>query len=166
MPDSKRKLLNGDPIKHIVFLMMENRSFDQMLGALKAIYPGLEGVDPHNPHYNDDPEGRRYFQIPTTERQMWVDPQHFCPNVARQMDGGSMKGFVRDFAIEHPDSTALERQFVMGYYPLDFLPATHTLARQFMICDHWFSSVPGPTFPNRYFGLSGSSRGYVNMQRE
>src|SRR5262249_38472758 len=54
-------------------------------------------------------------------------------------------------------------QFIMGDYPLDFLPALHHLARDFLICDHWHASVPGPTWPNRFFALTGTSLGRVNM---
>jgi phospholipase C len=42
------------------------------------------------------------------------------------------------------------------------LPAYHTLAREFAICDHWFSSVPGPTWPNRFFLHCASAGGYVD----
>ena len=52
---------------------------------------------------------------------------------------------------------------VVGYYPPGFLPALHPLARHFTICDHWFSSVPGPTWTNRFFLLSGTSAGHVAM---
>jgi hypothetical protein len=51
----------------------------------------------------------------------------------------------------------------MAYYPLDFLPALHRLGREFTICDHWFSSLPGPTWPNRFFALTGTSKGRVDM---
>jgi len=54
-------------------------------------------------------------------------------------------------------------QDVMGYYPLDFLPALHTLGREFTICDRWFASMPGPTWPNRFFALSGTCAGQVVM---
>ena len=51
----------------------------------------------------------------------------------------------------------------MDYFALDALPALHALARHFAICDHWFSSVPGPTWTNRFFVHSGTSRGLVEM---
>src|SRR5260370_20850810 len=53
--------------------------------------------------------------------------------------------------------------YIMGYYPVSFLPGLHALARQFTICDHWFASLPGPTWPNRFFALAGTSNGRVNM---
>lgn len=51
----------------------------------------------------------------------------------------------------------------MGYFSLDSLPVIHTLAKAFTICDHWFSSMPGPTWPNRFFVHSGTCKGHVLM---
>jgi phospholipase C len=51
----------------------------------------------------------------------------------------------------------------MKYRPLGGLPAIHALAGDFTICDHWYSSVPGPTWCNRLFALSGTSLGRVSM---
>jgi phospholipase C len=154
-----------DPVKHVILLMLENHSFDQMLGCFQKVYPELAGVDPDHPASNRD-DGREYPQAETTERQMKLDPRHEVSHVATQLEGHN-GGFIRDFIATHPDLTPEDRDkqcgFVMGYYPLDFLPALHGLARDFLICDHWYSSVPGPTWPNRFFALSGTSCGKVNM---
>ncbi len=152
----------GDPIKHVIVLILENRSFDQMLGCFTSIYPDMEGVRPGSPRVNLDPRGAEYAQSETTERIMFLDPQHEVEHVAVQLEN-SNGGFVRDFATEFPDSTTLARSYIMGYFPLGFLPGLHALAREFTICDHWFSSLPGPTWPNRFFALSGTSLGRVNM---
>lgn len=153
-----------DPIRHVVVLILENHSFDQMLGCCKALYPQLDGVDPAHPFQNLDDAGRTFVQAPTTERMMSPDPHHEVNHVAVQLadDNG---GFVRDFARSYPppQSNATTCGYIMGYYPLDFLPALHALARDFTVCDHWFSSLPGPTWPNRFFALSGTSMGRVNM---
>ena len=150
-----------DPVKHVVLLMFENHSFDQMLGCFKEVYPGLAGVDPNKPGFNrlNDTE---FKQVETSERQMLLDPRHEVNHVLAQMADHN-GGFVADFAKAHPESTTEQRHFVMGYYRLDFLPALHRLARDFLICDHWFSSLPGPTWPNRFFALTGTSSGKVNM---
>lgn len=136
-----------------------------MLGCLKDAYPDLDGVDPSEPRSNKDPAGKAYFQAPTTERQMLLDPHHEVPHVATQLAEGN-SGFVADFVSAFPDSSEEARQFIMGYYPADFLPALHPLAREFTICDHWHSSLPGPTWPNRFFALSGTSLGRVNMPED
>ena len=65
-----------DPIQHVVVLALENHSFDQMLGALKAEFPELEGVTPQSPNENADRDGTVYHQVPTQERQMRFDPHH------------------------------------------------------------------------------------------
>ncbi|MHB1765546.1 MAG: alkaline phosphatase family protein [Gammaproteobacteria bacterium] len=151
-----------DPIQHVIVLLMENHSFDQMLGCFKQLYPALEGVDPKSPHSNADDAGAIYTQMPTTERQMPLDPNHEVPHVAVQLADNN-GGFVKDFARSFQSSSQSARQFIMGYYPLDFLPTLHALAREFTICDHWHASLPGPTWPNRFFALSGTSNGRVNM---
>ncbi|MGO8866468.1 MAG: alkaline phosphatase family protein [Alphaproteobacteria bacterium] len=151
-----------DPIRHVVLLILENHSFDQMVGCLAEVYPGLDGADQGRPRSNLDPQGRSYGQAPTTERQMLLDPHHELKHVARQLADHNA-GFVEDFAMSFPQSTPAARQFIMGYYPLGFLPALHALAREFTICDRWFSSLPGPTWPNRFFALSGTSHGRVDM---
>lgn len=151
------------PISHVVLLILENRSFDQLLGCLKAVYPQLDGIDPAKPGTNTDTDGTVYTQAPMTARQMlkW-DPHHEAAHVATQLADHN-GGFVRDFSTAYPESTSDARQFIMGYYPLDFLPSMHALGRNFTICDRWFSSLPGPTWPNRFFALSGTSNGRVNM---
>jgi phospholipase C len=151
-----------DPIKHIILLALENHSFDQMLGSLKQLYPELEGVTPAAPNKNIDSDGAVYLQEPTTERQMPYDPHHEVPCVAEQLANGN-GGFVQNFSKKYPQSQHADRQYVMGYYPVGFLPGLHALAKEFTVCDHWFSSLPGPTWPNRFMMLTGTAMGRVNM---
>jgi phospholipase C len=157
-----------DPVKHVVLLMFENHSFDQMLGCFKQVYADLDGVDPQKPRVNQA-NGRELAQAETTERQMILDPHHEVNHVAVQMEDHN-GGFIRDFVDSNQRVPQKELdqqcQFVMGYYPLDFLPALHRLAREFLICDRWYSSLPGPTWPNRFFALSGTSSGRVNMPED
>jgi phospholipase C len=153
-----------DPVKHVVLIMFENHSFDQMLGCFKRVHPDLAGIDPDKPGVNRV-DGADFKQIETTERVMVLDPHHEVNHVLAQMADHN-GGFVADFVKSYPRSTPKQRQFVMGYYPLDFLPALHRLAREFLICDHWFSSLPGPTWPNRFFALTGTSNGKVNMPED
>ena len=148
-----------DPIDHVVVLILENRSFDQMLGCF---HPQVDGVDPRAPAVNRDSAGRDYFQLPTTVRQMLLDPHHEVGHVATQLEGGN-GGFVRDFETCYGASTSDERQLIMSYYERGFLPALHALAEDFTICDRWFSSLPGPTWPNRFFALTGTSNGRIDM---
>jgi phospholipase C len=154
-----------DPIRHVILVIMENRSFDHILGGLSSVYPDLDGVNPAQPRENRDSDGTPYLQAPTQTRQMQFDPKHERPDVSVQLSNWN-SGFVADFSDAYPQSTPQDRQEVMGYYPVDFLPAIHSLARDFSVCDRWYSSVPGPTWPNRFFALSGTSLGRIIMPNQ
>src|SRR5580692_803269 len=154
-----------DGIDHVVLLLLENHSFDQMLGSLQQVFSEVDGVTPElaAKRTNLTVENVPIYQHATTERQMAFDPRHEHENVMAQIQDHN-SGFVRDFenAYEGQLSQA-DLQDVMGYYPLDFLPALHRLGREFTICDRWFASLPGPTWPNRFFALSGTCAGQPLM---
>ena len=154
-----------DPIDHVVVLMLENHSFDQMLGSLGGtVYPDLDGVDPAHPISNPDfpDETNLIAQASTELTSIPVDPAHEFVDVNHQLAYGGT-GFVRDYAQANPNATPEDKAQIMGYYPVDFLPVLHKLARNFAVCDRWFSSMPGPTWPNRFFVHSGTSKGHVKM---
>jgi len=153
-----------DNIEHVVYLLLENQSFDRLLGCFRQIYPDLEGLNaPGQPPYtNSDDKGVIYTQKPTEAKQVTLDPKHEARFVLEQLKDNN-GGFVLDFARNYPGSTTQQRQEIMGYYPLGFLLGLHTLAREFTICDHWFSSLPGPTWPNRFFALTGTCHGQALM---
>jgi len=132
-------MVADDPIKHVVLLMMENHSFDQMLGCLQGIYPDLDGVDVDaaEPRYNLDSRGQKIFQVPTDVQQVPLDPTHENRFVLDQIANGN-SGFITEFEKSVPGSTEQDRQYVMGYYLLDRLPALHELGRNFTVCDRWF----------------------------
>ena len=156
----------SDGVKHVVVLMLENRSFDHMLGSLREVFPNLEGIDPANPGRNIDPREPQqpYLQQPTSTTALPKDPRHDLANVLYQLDSalGKCGGFVDDFRRAHNTPRDVTQE-VMGYYDFGDLPALHRLASEFTICDHWFSSVPGPTWTNRLFVHSGTSLGRVEM---
>jgi phospholipase C len=152
-----------DPIRNIVLLMIENRSFDQMLGALASQHDGLDGIfGGAPPRTNRDAAGKPYEQLRSADLQMALDPDHDNGPVLDQLadDNG---GFIKDFVRKHPASTQAQRMQIMGYYEFGFLPAMHTLGDTYLVCDRWFSSLPGPTWPNRFFALTGTSNGHVRM---
>lgn len=153
---------DNDPIRHVILLIMENRSFDHMMGGLASVLPGLDGVDPANPHLNRDPAGQAYFQAPTGITQTTSDPKHEHADVVIQLQNRN-SGFVLDFVQAYPAATVQDRQQIMDYFPAGFLPGLHSLARDFTVCDRWYASVPGPTWPNRFFALSGTSLGRILM---
>lgn len=152
------------PIKHVILLMFENHSFDQMLGCFRSIYPQLTGVDPAHPRSNRDSAGQEYFQKEANDTVIQPDPNHEVANVRRQLQDGN-SGFVADYeeAEGQEPTTPPQRQRIMDYFGMDCLPALHALAKHFTICDQWYSSVPGPTWTNRFFAYSGTSLGLVDM---
>src|SRR5450755_1718609 len=152
-----------DPIKHVIVLMLENRSFDHMLGGLSKAIPGLDGVPTDGSvRSNTDPDGKPYSQIDGAALALRYDPKHELQHVLNQLRG-SNEGFVDDFARAYPLAQQSDREEVMKYHAEDRLPALHTLAKNFAVCDRWFSSLPGPTWPNRFFVHSGTSLGRVSM---
>jgi phospholipase C len=152
----------SDPIQHVVVLMLENHSFDQMLGGLKAENPEIEGIDSGALQSNLDKDGRPYIQAQTNAASISPDPMHEVLNVRTQLENGN-SGFVLDYSSQYPDTTTAQRQEIMGFYSPGSLSALHELARHFTVCDHWFASVPGPTWTNRFFVHSGTALGRVIM---
>jgi phospholipase C len=140
--------------------MFENHSFDQMLGCFCRRHPKLEGVDPGKPRSNRDSTGREYFQRPSDDATVDPDPKHDLGDVRAQLKHGNA-GFVVNYETTGADQD--QRQQIMDYFRPGSLPALHQLADHFTICDHWYSSVPGPTWANRFFVHSGTSMGRVMM---
>src|SRR6266699_3571679 len=64
-------------------------------------------------------------------------------------------GFVKNYADVHANDPTR----IMKCFERCQLPVINTLAREFAVCDQWFSSLPGPTWPNRFFLLAASSGG-------
>jgi phospholipase C len=154
-----------DPIKHVVVLMLENHSFDQMLGSLRSEFSDLEGVDAANPRSNQDKDGKGYSQAVTAATSVQNDPMHELANVLHQLENNN-GNFVLDYSEAYPATTPDQRQQIMGYFAPGVLPALHQLARNFTICDHWYSSVPGPTWANRFFVHSGTCLERVQMPED
>lgn len=156
-----------DPIKHVFVLMLENHSFDQMLGCFqdKEKFAKLDGIDRERLRFNKDKDGNKYSQRASENDRAPFDPNHEHPAVVEQLEH-EHSGFVRNFQKTFPGADSEALQSVMDYFPKGALPALHWLAENFTICDRWFSSVPGPTWTNRLFLLSGTSMGRVEMGSE
>lgn len=160
-------------VKHIVVLMMENRSFDHMLGYLKSDgmsdVNGLEG-DESNPGPDGSTVGLKVFdpdahdiQRSGEALQKKLDPDHSKKQVAKQL-GKAVEGktpndgFVKSYVeTRDPNDGIGEDLWVvpMGHYTGKAVPVYDHLARNFCVCDAWHSSVPGDTWPNRLFAVAG-----------
>ena len=159
------------PIKNVFVLMMENHSFDNML-ALSGI-PGLIAATPANSNsYN----GTVYPVKGNAPGSMPTDPGHEFNDVVEQLAGAGAKyvpygnyprinnsGFASNYATtktEGPTPPAKDIGDIMKCFNTQpQLPVLYQLASQFVVCDQWFSSLPGPTWPNRFFLHGASSNG-------
>ena len=157
----------GDPIRHVVVLMLENRSFDHVLGCFRGRDPdftSLEGIDAAQSRSNPDASGAAIPQVAGAASFFsgTLDLPHDTRYVLPQINGGAMDGFVRACSeVNGPASVGITE--CMKYFAFGALPAIHALGDAFCICDHWHASVPGPTWTNRFFMHSGTSKGKVLM---
>ena len=154
---------NLQKIEHFVVLMLENRSFDQMLGHLELEGHDVDGVK----RAEDKPlvnwyNGEKYelHEAKRTALTIAEDPCHDGWCVAEQVSNGN-GGFVENFAVTHP---AADPSVVMEYYTAKQVPVYNHLANQFCVCDRWFSSVPGATWPNRLYAVAGAAAGSLDNQ--
>jgi phospholipase C len=159
-------------LKHIVVLMMENRSFDHMLGALRGRNPAIDGLT--GAETNPDSTGVPVTVAPNAayQSQLDPDPDHHFPAVDLQIFGGvttaqdakrtpNMQGFVKSYVnVEH---NLAHSHLIMNYFTPEKLPVLTTLATQFAVFNRWFASIPGPTLCNRAFAHYGTSFGQVSM---
>jgi len=149
--------------------MLENRSFDHLLGfsklqgidAASGRPTTIEGLDPAH-DWNLGPDGKKVAVSSPADWVMPYDPGHDFPDVEEQLCGVNGKyphinnsGFVANYATV---DRANPGEIMKCYSPAQ-LPVLTTLAREFAVCDHWFSSMPGPTWPNRFFIHAASSGG-------
>jgi phospholipase C len=148
-----------DGIEHIVVVMLENRSFDHMLGYL-ALESGGPHVDGLRREMANEHAGRSYrvFRLDETAFSKAQDPCHSGACVDRQLAGGN-GGFAHDYIETRASPAAADPVVVMGYYDGQQLPVYDYLARRFCVCDRWFCSVKGATFPNRLYAVAGRSAG-------
>jgi phospholipase C len=131
-------------------LMMENRSFDHYLGALRLAegraVDGLVGTE-----WNPDPTGS-WIGVHQLDDFTPADPPHDWNSCHEAWNLGSNDGFV----IAHAGSSQND---VMGYHVRSQIPTTYALADAGVVCDRWYSSVMGPTWPNRFLLHGATSNG-------
>ncbi len=156
-----------DALKHIVVLMMENRSFDHMLGGLKAQDPRIDGLTGNEGNPDTAGNMAKVQPLAQFQGQLDPDPDHHFPAVDLQIFGGdpnrvaNMQGFVKSYF--HQQQDVQHSQKIMYYFTPDKLPVLTTLATEFAVFNGWFSSIPGPTICNRAFAHYGTSFGQVSM---
>jgi phospholipase C len=164
-------------IKHVVVLMLENRSFDNMLGKLypkSAAFDGLGGTE-SNPNQPQQPVpvGNRAGTDQTTMSMPDPDPGELWSDINMQIFGRAnapfpaptMQGFVQNYLAQSALVPGVyDPSSVMNYFTPEQVPVISRLARQFAVCDRWFASAPCQTWPNRFFVHTGTANGYENNE--
>ena len=155
-----------DNIKTIIVVMMENRSFDHVLGYLSLDGKDVNGLsaDPTWQENFTNLYGGKTYPIhalsPST--QLIPDPPHDRTPISTQIktpcaNGGcpELGGFVASYATRNPPPADLS--MVMGYYTAGALPVYDFFAKNFTICDSWFAPLPTGTQANRLMAMAGES---------
>jgi phospholipase C len=158
-------------IQHVFVLMLENRSFDHLFalsGIPEIVAPTTGNVNTHH--------GVTYAFGDGAPDQMPTDPGHEFTDVVQQLCGANAQfqrgqpyppvdnsGFVSNYATTRtegaPPQSGDVDDIMRGVDAGVQSPALYQLATQFVLCDGWHSSLPGPTWPNRYFLHGASSAG-------
>jgi phospholipase C len=169
-PNVRRVLAQAAPrqgalrdIRHVVLLMQENRSFDHYFGTLA----GVRGFD--DPDALKLPNGRSVFYQPDAENPSgYLLPFHLdtrrtsaqkIPSTSHAWavqhaawNGGRMDNWMP----AHRKADGVKAPYVMGYHTRDDIPFQFALAEAFTICDAYYCSVLGPTWPNRMYWMTGT----------
>ncbi|GLJ46295.1 hypothetical protein SUGI_0975800 [Cryptomeria japonica] len=161
--EAAKSSING-PIKTIVILVMENRSFDHMVGWMKQSNPKIDGVTGQewNPVSPGDPKSEKVFFKEDAE-YVDPDPGHSFGAIREQIFGSSdtsanpppMNGFVLQANSMGPN---MSHTVMNGFRPA-VVPVYNTLVSEFAVYDRWFASVPSSTQPNRLYVHSATSHG-------
>ena len=173
--------MSAADIRHLVVLVLENQSFDRLLGWVTLPDPRqkLESLTGHetNPTAVDGggqpvPVGR------ATSPDAYVTdpgPGHSIEDITLQIFGRRQvpdppaptnSGFVASYAEQvgsdkRPIGVEAGKAIMQCLDP-SLVPAIASLAQNFVVCDHWFPSVPGPTWPNRFFLHAGTANGLLD----
>jgi phospholipase C len=171
MPPNVRRALAQEPVRraslkdieHVVVLMQENRSFDHYFGTLA----GVRGYD--DPNALLLPNGRSVFHQPdsqnqdgyllpfhldtrATSAQKIPSTNHSWKTQHESWNGGKMDNWVG----AHRQADGENGPYTMGYYTRADIPFHFALADAFTICDSYYCSIMGPTWPNRMYWMTGT----------
>ena len=165
---SPEELLNR--IDHFVFVMMENRSFDHMLGYLShpdfSDRGDVDGLDGSSRDLGGDLSGTRATPRPGPFPGFFPNLPHDHDSIVRQINDGRMNGFASEYARKLartrgviPEGLLNDPERALRFEMPDIVETYARLAREYTICDRWFASVPAGTYPNRacyYTGITPS----------
>jgi phospholipase C len=145
------------PIRHVVVVMKENRSFDHIFGKLHDRgQPNVEAVPPT--FSNPDANGNAVFPSHAMTTCILFDPAHQSESMLRCVDDGKMDGFVKNAAL----TTSSDGTFTMQYNDESDLPFYYWLAKTYAMADRHFAPTVSGTFANRAFMMFGTNAGVVD----
>ena len=181
MPVDANTIAQFQGIKRFVVLMLENRSFDHLIGYLKFVNPKVMGLtgnefnqkDPNSPAdppikvgrassfvMTFDP-GHEHYDVQIQLYGPLKDSDPSLPPIANPaLDPAPMTGFIAS-ATQAVDFSG-DENLVMQCFQPDQLPVLTTLATEFALFNFWYSSLPGPTWPNRFFIHAATSGGLTD----
>jgi phospholipase C len=171
LPPSVRRALAQDAppqgslrdIKHVVLLMQENRSFDHYFGTMAGVRgfddaEALKFPNGQSVFHQPDPENPNGYLLPfhldtrKTNAQKHPSTSHAFGTQHASWNGGKMNNWLP----AHRKADGAKAPYVMGYHTRADIPFQFALAEAFTICDGYFSSVMGPTGPNRMYWMTGT----------
>lgn len=161
-------------INNVFVLMLENQSFDRLLGFSDIIGVDIKTgsarkIDGCNEQMINTYDGKNYNVTKGAPFSMSVDPNHEFLDVFEQVTGNDKSTYNPTVPYPQPQNSGFVKNYarltqnnlgdILKCYTPDQLPVLTSLAKEFAVCDRWFSSIPGPTWPNRFFLHAGSSGG-------
>lgn len=171
LPPSVRQAVAAGPrsggslsdVRHVVLLMQENRSFDHYFGTLAGVrgFGDPEALllpDGRDVFHQPDPENPQGYLLPfhldthRTSAQAIPSTSHAWEVQHEAWNYGRMDRWVR----AHRKADGDKGPFTMGFYTRDDIPFHYALADSFTLCDQYFCSVMGPTWPNRLYWMTGT----------
>src|SRR6185295_10168423 len=145
------------PIRHVIFMMKENRRFDHLFGKLHDEgQPGTEAIPAD--FTNPDLAGNEVAPFHLSTSCLLTDPSHQGAEMRRGLAGGTMRGWVENAAL----TTGTDGHFVMGFNDSADLPFYYWLANTYALSDRHFAPMASGTFSNRNFYLFGTNAGVLD----
>jgi len=156
-------------IAHVVVLMLENRSFDSLLGRLypgRPDFDGLSGNETNTWNGQQFPVWTSPAMTPTAACIPAPDPNELFEDMGDQIFGSGLRppspATMDGFVANYMKSATNDPQAVMHGFTPDQVPVLSALATSFGVSDRWHASAPNQTWPNRFFAHTGTAAGYLN----
>jgi phospholipase C len=160
------------PIDNIVVIMMENRSFDTLLGHMNEAFSRSDVTEAPSGAFNPDAPGVDGGTHPFAHapHECFADTDHTWHGQHQSWDNGANDGFYFTnnqhddngnpvLSLADGGNPLYDGERSLGWYDNTDLPFEYSLANSFAFADHYFCSTLGPTYPNRDFLMAATSFG-------